>query len=143
MAAETVALARRGEKRRTIGLPPERPLRDEPSLQALFDRVVGAVRDQGYVKSEGASESCMYRGDEGTRCHVGLLIPPDAYRTAFEGCTVRELRELGLFFTALPDPHIDLLEHFQGIHDDDVPEDWETAFEALAHQLGLDYRRQK
>jgi hypothetical protein len=126
-------------RRQTTGLPVNRV----QSLQVLFDEVVDAVRRQGYVKSEGARESCMYHGENGARCPVGLLIPAADYRPEFEGLTVGDLHGKGLFFTELPPAELALLTMFQGIHDDDFPEDWEAAFEALALQLGLDYRRQK
>lgn len=124
-------------RRLTVGLPANRP----ESLQVLFDEIVGAVRLQGHVRSEGKAEACMYYGDNGARCHVGLLIPPADYRPEFEGCTVRQLHEKGQFFAGLPEPEVSLLESFQAIHDDEFPEDWEEAFEVLADQLGLHYRR--
>lgn len=126
-------------RRRTVGLPPEP--RTHRGVQGLFDRIVTAVRRQGYLKSEGDWEACMYYGPDGVRCHVGLVIPPDEYRPEFEGRVPRVLQEEGLFFLGWSDDEMDLLEDFQGIHDDYEPHRWETAFAELAAERGLIYTR--
>ena len=59
-------------------------LPDPGSLQAVFDYVVAHMKKQGtragvYCGGFPSEFSCRYRGDEGTSCAVGCLIPDDKY----------------------------------------------------------------
>lgn len=62
-------------------------------------------------------KGCMYRGPEGTRCVVGVLLQDDEYRPLFEGRGVTSLAESGWLPERLM-PHLDLLRVLQRAHDD-------------------------
>ncbi len=127
------------KRKKSVVLPQEPDDWTPAQAQDLFDRVVGAVRLQGYVRSEGAVEACCYRNEDGLRCFVGHLITDSEYSEKIEGATVRLLAESGVAFTDLTQASLDFLEELQAIHDDVPPNEWETAFADLAADYGLDY----
>ena len=63
------------------------------SSQEVFDYILDGIRKQGgpSIKSDGLSSACMYRGDNGRKCAVGLCIPDELYIPAMEGLTLTEL----------------------------------------------------
>lgn len=132
--ARTKALAKRKPEALLL-----REQGDYAQIQPLFNRIVAAVRRQGYVKSEGGSEACTYRNEDDTRCFVGHLIPDKAYTPEMEGSTVNMLHESGLAFGDLSYEALEFLEHMQSIHDDEPPARWEAAFAELAEDYDLDY----
>jgi hypothetical protein len=112
---------------------------DNAQIQPLFDKVVLAMRRQGYVRSTSAAEACTYRGEDGLRCFVGHLIPDRSYTPDMEGSTVNMLHESGRVFSRLTYEALEFLEHLQSIHDDEPPERWEVALAELAEDYDLDY----
>lgn len=116
---------------------------DHSQIQPLFDKVVLAMRRQGYIRSTGAAEACTYRGEDGLRCFVGHLIPDRSYRPDMEGATVNMLHESGQVFSTLTYEALEFLEHLQSIHDDEPPKRWEAALADLAEDYDLEYRPPK
>lgn len=47
--------------------------------QEFFDAVVKALVKQGVPSYSSEDESCMYRGPNGVKCAIGLLIPDEEY----------------------------------------------------------------
>lgn len=71
--------------------------------QAAFEKMVRGLHQQGRKSGirENGRLTCQYRGDGGTKCAVGFLIPDDEYNSDIEGETCnpgtmagRLLREL-------------------------------------------------
>lgn len=58
--------------------------------QKLFSRMVRHLRKQG-CHSFGATGTCAYRGEDGRRCAIGILIPNTLYDKRIESRTVRSL----------------------------------------------------
>lgn len=75
---------------------------------------------------------CMYRGLEGRKCFVGVLIPDELYDSSFEGKQVSMLPK-----GVLPACSISLLQDLQRIHDTRDVEEWPKAFDKLATHRGL------
>jgi hypothetical protein len=111
----------------------------DDSTQILFDVCVLSTRRQGYVRSEGDEEDCMYRSSKGHRCIVGHLLE-DVYRPSMEGKTPRFLCEAGIAFTDCGEAELVLLEELQAIHDNASPSEWEAEFKTLAERMGLEYK---
>ena len=59
--------------------------------QEIFDTVVNGLRKQNCQSWDEASGGCMYRGDNGAKCAVGLLLPDELYHRSMEGKSVDEL----------------------------------------------------
>lgn len=53
--------------------------------QTMFNTAVRGLAAQGR-KSERAEGACLYRGPNGTKCAIGMLIADEDYRPVFEGC---------------------------------------------------------
>jgi len=57
--------------------------------QEIYDKVLFGLRKQGHASAmydeHGEFESCAYRGDNGDRCAVGMLIPDEIYNQEIEG----------------------------------------------------------
>lgn len=66
------------------------------SKAAYFDLLVNTSKEGGFPSTRekvcGAIE-CAYRGNEGRKCAVGLLIPKSAYKNEMEGLPAFELFE--------------------------------------------------
>lgn len=57
---------------------------------------------------------CVYRGSEGQRCPVGLLLSDEVYRPEYEGSSLAGNGELSRLFSAELLP---LMNQMQSIHD--------------------------
>lgn len=47
--------------------------------QVIFDQVVFTLAKQGHQSIDMTDGTCLYRGPEGRKCAVGILIPDDRY----------------------------------------------------------------
>lgn len=61
--------------------------------QEIFDKVISGLAAQGWKQSTYKNPltgvpSCRYRGDGGTKCAIGHLIPDDLYRPDLENMVV-------------------------------------------------------
>ena len=70
--------------------------------------------------------NCAYRGRDGTKCAVGVLIPDEVYVPTMESLRAHavvagfcELEHLG--------PHWELLNELQGVHDSEASWGWDPA----------------
>lgn len=115
------------------------------TLQEIFDRVVRHARKQGCKSlgmwKPGHPGACAYRGDGGTKCFMGALIPDEVYDPRIEGCSVPSSR--GLINRILRDSGVDVithaepLAHLQKIHDRYAVKDWESAFQFFSQKYDL------
>ena len=103
--------------------------------QQTFDTVVAHLRKQG-KQATIDGHGCAYRGDNGTKCAVGCLIPDSEYREEFEGWPVGGVMGQCM---ALQDHDVDLLASLQRVHDANLPYDWEKRFQTVAKMYGLTY----
>lgn len=77
---------------------------------------------------------CAYRGENGTKCAVGCLIPDDKYYPAIEGITYTN----SLIVTLLPEmEYTFLLRELQLVHDKSNPSDWAVELSSLAVTFNL------
>jgi hypothetical protein len=117
--------------------------------QEIFDYVVQRLLQQG-KRSMTGEEGCKYRGDGGTRCALGWLIPDDLYRPEMDDfhCSwnVQDLLRHGIpAITALGN---DLAYKMQRAHDhasDHIPGLFKTTLlenmkdVALRHNLAWNF----
>lgn len=106
--------------------------------QTAFDTVVAHLRLQKKRSAKPGTNVCMYRGPDGTKCAVGVLIPDDQYSPLFEGEDMDHLKG------AVPNLHKvskHLLLRLQALHDTNL--NWGksgfTGFEA-AMKIATDFR---
>ena len=67
---------------------------DPNNKQHVFNRAVNGLSRQGFYRaSRDYDGNCAYRGDDGSACFVGHLIPDSRYS--------EDLEELGVFDKAL------------------------------------------
>lgn len=62
--------------------------------QKIFDKVAAHLFAQGkraMADPDCHSGQCMYRGPNGSKCAVGVLIPDKLYRRGMETCTINGL----------------------------------------------------
>lgn len=102
--------------------------------QKTFNKVYKHLIKQG-KKSVGEHGSCLYRGQDGTKCAVGCLIPDRLYNKDIEHKsavfrTVRNvLEQLG------HDPSF--CQELQMIHDNRGVASWPNELEVLAEKYSL------
>lgn len=106
--------------------------------QEAFDKVVRHLFTQK-VKSEleDGGLYCAYRGNNGTKCAVGCLIPDDKYSFTMEMKTV--LRLVDNFPGILVGYDLRLLNRLQQTHDSCKVSEWETELRSLAVQFNLTF----
>lgn len=89
------------------------------TAQEIFDRVWRHFVTEGNPRSVheyGGGSACAYRGPNGARCAVGLLIPDDEYVPSMEGRCVSAA--LGPTVRGLiAEGHDGLLDALQNAHD--------------------------
>ena len=121
--------------------------------QEIFDKVATHLIAQGKQSllsswwsrsvqtAQWNDQGCAYRGDDGTMCAAGCLIPDDEYSPAFEGmpwdCIAQEVPS----FANEPQGVHDLIASLQGVHDDEwsweSPERLKVELGVVANQYGL------
>jgi len=132
----------------------------ETSAQEVFDRVVTHLRAQN-AKSisfnfDKKDMTCRYRGDNGTSCAVGCLIPDEDYDPIFEGINVcgftdptnnifslfKENNKEELLFKMknMFKNHVKLLGELQYVHDQIPTKDWEVNFQRCAYDFKLNFQ---
>lgn len=111
--------------------PPTIATLDDYSIAEIIAYVGVSLLKQGKrsVMLSGY-DRCMYRGPNGTKCAVGMLIPDELYYKEIESAAARALpRILGV---KMRSDKIDLLEDLQSIHDERGAEYWRIELLRLA-----------
>jgi hypothetical protein len=102
--------------------------------QKAFTKVVLGLRAQG-CQSVDESGLCSYRAGN-LKCAAGMLIEDEEYDQEMEGCAAYEGIVAALFRSK--NYNIELMEALQSIHDDDLPERWESGFAKVARDFKLE-----
>lgn len=101
--------------------------------QKTFNKAARHLLKQGKRAKIGGF--CKYRGDEGTKCAVGCLIPNRLYNPGIEGLSAgnaevaRILNELGHDIT--------LCKSLQMVHDMWEPQNWTEGLNVVAREFNL------
>jgi hypothetical protein len=107
--------------------------------QEIFDKVATHLLTQGRRSMNEAGISCAYRGEDGLKCAIGVLIPDDQYKPSFEGYSVdggfHGETILNAANVAWDDRHF--AGELQGIHDKVRPEDWARELHLVAAKFHL------
>ena len=106
--------------------------------QEIFDTVVEHLRRQGCKSETPDLGSCLYRGPEGRKCAVGILIKDEDYTWRMEAIQVPSLLNNFPKLDYLK-PHLPLLVRLQDIHDQHPIHLWEDEFRRLAVIQELKY----
>jgi hypothetical protein len=109
--------------------------------QQVFDTVLNGLRKQG-VRSISFNErtgmdECAYRGNNGTKCAAGFLIPDEKYDPIFE---FKGWWQINFQFPELGE-HSDLITLLQQAHDGscDIDSNWECWMKMIAQKRELVY----
>lgn len=98
--------------------------------QEIFDKVAEHLQKQGRC-AMGEDGFCVYRGEEGTKCAVGALIPDELYDSNIEGVTVADIPRYD--DTEEDARKLVLLGRLQRVHDNGYP--WLLASVAEEYEL--------
>jgi hypothetical protein len=118
-------------------------------LQAAFDKVWDWFVVQGKPKSVNAQRECLYRGRNGCRCALGVLIPDDEYNPMIENSSPYSFMSTGECRDIAPKTVVDFikatggdkgigvrfLSRLQETHDDAIPDDAASFTELVAENL--------
>ena len=108
--------------------------------QEVYDIVKSHLLDQGSKSLMETGDMCAYRGENGTSCAVGCLIPDEDFPSQLEGKDIHGLvcsSTLNQKLVSFLRKHMFLLYELQRIHDNIPVENWphELAYLAEAHNL--------
>jgi hypothetical protein len=106
--------------------------------QQIFDQVARHLLTQKRksVKTpETLTGRCLYRGPDGMKCAIGVLIPDEEYVEAMESLSIRQLLRLLKARFEDVDPHF--LNALQNLHDDCFVENWKEELRGFAVDHGL------
>ena len=104
--------------------------------QEIFDRVCRHLATQGKrsIECKAGSSVCRYRGPNGLKCAVGILIP--------DGKVVDEEWDTGdIARIIIPGSEVDadyFMELLQKVHDEHNPIEWRPLLVQLAKDFKLD-----
>lgn len=112
--------------------------------QEIFDTVAQHLLKQGRKSVAGVEgfTRCCYRGEEGLKCAVGVLIKDEHYKPELEnkGCgaseVVRALHLSGVN-TNSNQLGLALLSRLQGLHDEEEPCNWKKSLRKIAERCSL------
>ena len=110
-------------------------LEQQADLRAIFERVKAHLLAQNCQSMTDGE--CAYRGEDGLRCAVGVLIEDRHYSRFFEGGTVCDAsvaQALALSGVGVSQRHLSLLADLQNMHDLTGPPYWPTRLEAIERQ---------
>lgn len=108
--------------------------------QELFDKVANHLLTQNAVSEDGKG-NCMYRGEGGLKCAVGVLIPDQFYNSDMESLIVNP--EGGIVANVLVQEagvdkdHLRLLAKLQFLHDNVRVSKWRNQLAEIADDEGL------
>lgn len=111
------------------------------TAQVLFDTVADHLIAQGRKSmrvNDGGRRLCAYRGDDGCKCAIGVLIPDADYTEAMEGSSIYDPRVAAV--VRIPNSLLLLANRLQGIHDHDAVEAWPRSLEGTAQHFELVWR---
>jgi len=86
------------------------------------------------VQAVGAI-GCSYRGHNGTKCAIGILIPDDKYDPNMEGAQIHSSPRVRALFM---ESDLSFLYDIQNIHDGYMPNEWPERLEAFRVRWGLE-----
>ena len=123
------------------------PIQDK--MQKIFFKVKEHLLKQNRKASDSeVGSKCYYRGIDGTKCAVGILIPDEDYVCSMELCSVvhnqvrrvliRSLR-LEQYSEIAKDMVFELLVSLQRVHDNYAVIDWPWALKQTCTKYHLDY----
>lgn len=110
--------------------------------QELFDKVSFHLLTQkrkSQKKDKYGAWGCLYRGEKGTTCAIGCLIPDEEYDRKMEGTSVQGLFRQKIAPKSLKkySKYIYLAQELQDIHDANSVEKWEEELISLANKEKL------
>ena len=101
--------------------------------QDIFNKASAHLRSMDGPSLDDRGDSCMYRGEDGAMCAVGVFISDEHYFTDMEGGGIdgsnmraREAVALSWGQDCLDAPQLDLLSDLQNAHDDTSRDDVES-----------------
>lgn len=116
--------------------------------QEIFNRVATHMAKQGCrstrIDPDSSKKVCSYRGDDGTMCSTGCLIPDENYSEKMEGKHIidtavqRVLKEIGVLDKDDALESLCMLCYLQDIHDHTPVNEWERDFKELAEHYFLE-----
>ncbi len=107
--------------------------------QEIFDRVASHLLIQKEHSVDVSGDMCLYRGMNGIKCAVGVLIPDEVYSPSFEG---KDFMVVWVTVPALADiiaaEDLYLTKRLQQIHDACSVLSWRKKLLELAVSFELD-----
>ena len=117
------------------------------NLQQVFDKVSNHLLTQNRKSMGGPGGGCAYRGDNGSSCAVGCLMPDSEYHIRMEGQNIQDDQVWDALLTVI-DPNceddaiskkFDLLADLQELHDDHECYTWAERLNIVASNHGLTF----
>jgi hypothetical protein len=121
------------------------------TAQEIFDKVATHLLRQGRRSVGG--DGCAYRGEGGSKCAAGILIPDDAYDPEFEGVGVHKPADYQMYSSAqrragealwrglraggASEEHVEILRSLQNLHDIYESHNWRDRLRVVAADHGL------
>lgn len=105
-------------------------------MQPAFDKIWDWFVVQKKPRST-SDHACAYRGANGARCPVGLLLPDSEYKSDFEGDSVKFVRR---HTHALRQYPLKFLEALQSSHDEANPAMFAREFQDRLREIAAEFK---
>lgn len=112
--------------------------------QTIFNRVSKHLLKQMKRSSlNGDNSVCLYRGPNGLKCAVGILIPDKDYRDdmEYDGTVINPHSEVRIYLSqrGYSADNFELLDRLQRLHDNCYPKDWKRELVKVAKTFDLKF----
>lgn len=108
--------------------------------QETFNVVKEHLLDQNAKSISPITGHCNYRGKDGMKCAVGVLIKDEHYKTYLEDNNILDKRvRAALLESGIDAECLQMLEDLQTMHDTAYVDSWPNSMHAIAIQHGVTY----
>lgn len=105
--------------------------------QEIYNKVSRHLLRQKKKSMSKHGHACAYRGQDGLKCAIGVLISNKAYTPCMEGTVASDLLESYSFGVRNTASNRVFLDDLQGVHDFCEPGDWKNGLHQFAEKYGL------
>lgn len=109
----------------------------QEAFNIIWEHAKKKEKGFGPSKCYPGEKFCRLRGDNGSKCFIGVLIPDEEYEECMESDVVSFALSKRIFESDSPGRLSQFSDTIRSIHDLHETDKWEKLLRQLAHDFGL------